>query len=306
MNEIRPISGDEFPSDGIFVYAVGYERRSSHFLRSTETYAPNDVFAFDYGPDSSGLHSYDENLRIAGEKARFCSESLQKLCQALEERINRGTASITLDVTSLDREKMALIIKFLFSLKSEVSHVRFVYCPSEYRDPNFSLETVRSFAPVIPEFAGDVGEARRKIALILGVGYEYGRTIGAIEALEPEKIHAFMPVGTDPRFEDKIIKNNLDFEFLQNTDVLKQYSLAEIGSLYSALRSSVETEIAKRSVLILPLGPKIFAALAILIAMVKHPSVMVWRHSSTSANRPDTTSNAEASGLICEFAFKFV
>lgn len=303
MTDIRFTSLSKFDCPRLLICALGYEDRSTFFLKSEERVDFEAILAFDYC--STGLHSYDANRDYVEHCGARRLGDLAELLRVAGELFVETKWNVSVDLTSLDRRKMAEVIKFLFLNRNSISCVDFIYCPSEYSEPQFKLESVSSFGPVLPAFAGDIAETRRKLALLVGVGYEFNRIIGAIEALEPDKVYAFKPIGTDRRFESKIDENNLDFEFLTTNDVLREYDLNFPKQLYLMTRRAVELELSKRSVLILPLGPKIFAGVAILIAMLRHPSVMVWRHSTTSSSRPESTRDAIASGVISRLQFKF-
>lgn len=62
---------------------------------------------------------------------------------------------------------------------------------------------------------------------------------------------------------------------MENQENLFRYDLNDAYSLYSDLRKLIEYEGVEHSVLLLPLGPKLFAALCLLVARVLHPMVMV-------------------------------
>ncbi|MFN3259741.1 MAG: hypothetical protein ACE37J_04195 [Pikeienuella sp.] len=295
--------GDVQPD--LFVGCVGYERRSIEALKKLTSDRYNgEAIIFDYR--SGDLHSYRENieaecLRSAELIADFC-----KLLKRLVELINlREQISITLDVTSFDREKIALLLKAIFENKSRVSSVTICYFPREFTEPSHRLDVVQSFGPVLPAFIGEASFSRESLALIIGAGYEYGRAVGAIDLLEPDRIYCLTPVGTDPRFEVEIEKNNLEFSFLEEGELLQRYDLMKPETLFYEVRRIVEFETHERNVLILPLGPKIFAAVSLIVALLLHPSVMVWRHSTTTKSAPASTSDARASGVDVRLAFRF-
>lgn len=303
MSDIKFSSISKHSEPRMLICSVGYESRSTYFLKSKEAEEIDVVLVYDYC--SRKLHSYDENRDFveSGDTHRF--EELDTLFAHATDLFGRSKWRVSFDLTSVDRRKMAEIVKHLFVNRASISCVDLIYCPSKFSEPQFKLESVSSFGPVLPAFAGDIAETRRKLALLVGAGYEFNRIIGAIEALEPDKVYAFKPIGTDTRFEDRIDENNLFFEFLTGNDVLREYDLNSPKQLYLMIRRAVELELSKRSVLILPLGPKMFAGISMLIAMIRHPSVMVWRHSTTNSNRPDSTRDARASGVVCRFQFEF-
>ncbi|MGB3313654.1 MAG: hypothetical protein WBB85_04535, partial [Albidovulum sp.] len=118
-------------------------------------------------------------------------------------------------------------------------------------------------------------------------------------------IYCFRPTGTDPRFDIHIDEANVDFGFMGDKRNLFSYDLNEAEPLYIDLRRLVEYEMVERTVLLLPLGPKLFAAMCMIVATIMHPKVMVWRHSTVSAAQPRTISDAYTTGKTVEFGFSF-
>lgn len=290
----------------LFIGCVGYEHRSLEAYRKNIASGFNGhSLIFDYC--SGDLFSYPENRYDKSlDQAELINDFDEFLDAASKCILEHEQNSVLLDSTSFDREKLALILKHLFDLASSISTVTICYFPRSYCKPTHSLDVVRSFGPVIPAFIGESSYSRDSLTLIVGAGYEYGRAVGAIDILEPDRIYCMTPVGTDPRFEDEIVKNNLEFSFLEDDELLLPYNLLKPEFLFYEVRRIVEFEIQERNVLILPMGPKVFAAVSIMVALILHPSVMVWRHSTATANAPSSTSDATASGVDIRFSFKFI
>ena len=289
----------------LFIGCVGYENRSLEaYKKNMASDFVGHSLIFDYC--SGDLLSYPENRSNELLNKAELIEDFGNFIEAISEYLTENEpVSVQLDVTSFDREKLAQILKNLFDHSSQVATVTICYFPMAFSPPSHSLEIVRSFGPVIPAFIGEASFSRDALALIIGAGYEYGRAVGAIDMLEPDRIYCMSPVGTDPRFEVEIERNNLEFSFLDEDELLQRYDLLRPETLFYDMRRIVEFENQERNVLILPMGPKIFAAVSIILALVLHPSIMVWRHSTATTNAPSSTSDAIASGADIRMAFKF-
>lgn len=288
----------------LLIGCVGYEHRSVQVLRSAHSKQWDVKLLFDYG--SAGLHSYHQNHSVVLEwKADRQFDRIQFL-EEIRRNVTDGHRNVQVDVTSFDRHTMALVLQELFAISDLVDTVLLSYYPRLFEEPSDQLENVVSFGPVSSAFIGEASFSRDNLALIVGAGFEYGRIVGAIDMLEPERTYCLYPMSTDKRFETAIFQNNLDFSFLDDPALLLPYLLGRPDSLYFELRRLVEFELRERNVLILPLGPKLFAAVATVVALVLHPSVMVWRHSTVSAQSPETTSDAKASGDLHRLAFRFI
>lgn len=289
----------------IFIGCVGYELRSTEALRTyDESKRIKDKLLLDYC--CGDRLSYPQNIEFINGIDCVLFNNTSDLIMKIKDIVaGSKKKSVMFDITSLDRRVMAKVLEILFDLRESISNVEIIYYPQKFVEPVGILEQVLTFAPVTSRFVGESSYSRDALSLIIGAGYEYGRIVGAIDVLEPERVYCFHPVGTDSRFEDAIYKNNLGFSFLDNPDFLLPYDLSTPDELYQGLRNLIEVELRERDVLLLPLGPKIFAAISIVIALQLSPSVMVWRHSTTSHSNPSTNTDAVANGKRIGFSFSF-
>lgn len=309
MSDIVPVL-DVDEKTSVFIGCIGYEDRSIYLLR--ERFNGPDIvrILFDYcAVDAAGvgLCSYDRNVETAEQLHPRCECDFTKFLDLMASELEvQRDANLVIDITSFDRAKLASLILKIFNLKSAPSQVRLMYCPRTFEPFEMvKFDVVQSFGPVLPEFFGSADGFEKPLSLILGAGYEYGKAVGAVDTLEPDHIYCFRPTGTDPRFDEHIDLANVNFGFMDNQENLFKYDLNDAYSLYSNLRRLIQYESVEHSVLLLPLGPKLFAALCLLVATVLHPMVMVWRHSTVSAAQPETITDAKTTGSIVEFAFRF-
>lgn len=309
MSDIVPII-DAYERTDFFVGCIGYEDRSTFLLRESFCAPGISHILFDYHAVNAGglgLCSYDRNVEIAnrvGPKIERDFEAFLKLFSAELEA--KEDATLVIDITSFDRAKLAGLILEVFRLKRAPRQVRLMYSPRSFEHFEvLKFDVVQSFGPVLPEFFGSADGFEKPLSLILGAGYEYGKAVGAVDTLEPDHIYCFRPTGTDPRFDEEIDRANVNFSFISTQENIFRYDLNDAYSLYSDLRKLIEHESVEQSVLVLPMGPKLFAALCLLIATAMHPRVMVWRHSTVSASQPETITDARTTGSVVEFAFRF-
>lgn len=283
---------------------VGFECRSIEVFRGNQPVSWKEKIILDY--ESKGLHSYDANIIEIIRYGARCQSDRRRFLEDIRTCIANGHRNVQVDVTSFDRHTMALVLQDLFAMAESIDTVLISYYPRTFKEPSDRLENVISFGPVSSAFIGEASFSRDNLALIVGAGFEYGRIVGAMDMLEPERTYCLYATGVDKRFEKAVFRNNLDFSFLDDASLLMPYLLARPDALYFELRRLVEFELRERNVLILPLGPKLFSAVATVVALELHPSVMVWRHSTVSAQSPETTSDAHASGDLHQMAFRFL
>ncbi len=307
MNDIVPLVINDAIGT-ILVGCIGYEHRSTHLLRTTSV-RKRSLF-FDYralDENGVGICSYEFNHKTVQNAGSVLESDFEAFLNTLEAEIRTlKNVDIDFDITSFDRGKIGRIIIRFFSLRDYVSSVTFVYAPRTFKPFDmYKFYVVQSFGPALPAFFGTAHGFNKPLTLILGAGYEYGKAVGAIDTLEPDHIYCFRPTGTNPQFDRHIDLANVDFSFIENTENIFTYDLNDANRLYHSLRTLVNYEMVDQNVLLLPLGPKLFAALSMLIATVFHPNVMVWRHSTASAKQLDTIEDAETTGKLVKFSFRF-
>lgn len=283
----------------ILIGALGYEERSCQFLLSEGLDKFEEVLIFDY--ESFGLHSYDassrivENLRYKGAKRFSRPASIIAALGSLCQEHHESGISLAIDFSSLDRGLMAELLLAIFRNKDQIIDFEVMYFPQKFSKPQTKLETVTKFGPVSPEFSGSSRSSSQKLCMIVGAGYEFGKVIGAQDRLEPDEIFVFTPVGTDPKFVDAVTKANYGFEFIGDANNIINYDLSSPEDTFASLFELVRHKKSTHRVLLLPMGPKIFAVFSLLIAIRFHPDVRVW-HYSTHRNGESQTSDAFASG----------
>ncbi len=282
----------------ILIGALGYEKRSCQFLLSETLTEFDAILIYDY--QAVGMHSYDANLKIVNEMQLddnklsdpnlFINEFNRRCLEYSGNKI-----SVTIDFSSLDRSLISELLLAVYRNRGIIIDVNVLYFPQVFSKPFNVLDTVSKFGPVLPEFSGSSRSSDQKLCMIVGSGYEFGKVIGAQDRLEPDEIFVFTPVGTDPRFEDAIRNANYGFEFIENSNNVVKYDLSSPEETLASLFELVRHKKATHRVLLLPMGPKIFAVFSLIIAIRFHPDVRVW-HYSTHRNNASTTSDAFASG----------
>ena len=176
------------------------------------------------------------------------------------------------------RDRLGAII---WSIVSEVPHaevaeVDLIYAPAAFRRPRRVDLQPSVRASLIDHFEGWSADPSLPTRAIVGLGYEPGRAVGAIEFLEPSLIDFFIPKGFDPRYEECVRRSNDGL--LASSDAVSSfaYTLREPHRLMTRLLSVVEGGArAGYRPLLLPLGPKIYAAGAFVASALAEERVPV-------------------------------
>lgn len=266
----------------LFIYAVGYEARSS-FFRSNSEFDNSRCLALDY--QSIGLGSYDANKSQAIERADDLLQVSRKELET-ELRAHIGQMAVTdapvavaVDVTCLDRTVMAVVLSTVLKSLRPQDRIQFLYAPAAFTPPKITMSPLKSFQPAIPEFGAPVGSPYETRMLIMGLGYEYGAALNVLNTLEPHSTHLFAPIGFDDRYLSAVKEANFNFEFDIAEWSLHYYDLADPVRLHGVLRDLIYSNAGVASVSIVPFGPKLLSAICIILAVNNPKDITLLRYS---------------------------
>lgn len=291
-SELTFLSGG-LPDDSQFdllIGACGYESRARFVAESLAHRASRVV---SYGYVENRTHSYDANYSILRELgAVYEAES----SAAFEERFisdlgsipgdERTAARIAIDISSFDRDRLAAIIRGI-DLVAEVREldVAFIYAMGSFDSHSESSEATILINAPLRGFEGWTSDPSLPVACVIGLGFENLVALAALETLEPARTVAFVAQSADSRFQTRVRRDNSALIGSDEVQVVPYgvddpfYTLQQIESVVHTLRSSYR-------VALVPLGPKIFALLALLVAREYPDDVAVWRVSADQGMEP--------------------
>ncbi|WP_156940742.1 hypothetical protein [Mesorhizobium sp. LSJC265A00] len=261
----------------LFIYTVGYERRSAH-LRGMINAKGNAAYL--YG--SSGVMSYDQNLeKFKSFKDTHIHDGISSFKNALQDVIQaKGSAiRVAIDVSCMNRSLLAQCFTAVKHLSDQIELLTVLYAPGKFLEPSGLMMPVRYFGPAIPSMVADVGEPYLGRYLIMGLGYEYGAALSAIEMIEPDYGFYFSPLGHSEAFEPAVRKANFDFDFGISGYRVQPYHVDRPVDLHGMLRDIIDVVVHKANVSIVPFGPKIFSSVALLLALKYPKRVSFLRYS---------------------------
>ncbi len=214
--------------------------------------------------------------------------------------LSRGRSEavrVAVDLSSMSRLRIAAAIEALLSLPADArASVDLLYTPAEFepRDPNADPQ-VFDVAPVSDYFAGWWTDLSAPLVAIIGVGYELEMAASAIDKLEPETAVVFIPAGEDDRYAPAVADANV--ALMHANGVASQpYAVADPFGCFGRLEATLAKHERRFRVAFVPLGPKIFAACAMLAAGLHQESAQVIRVTSGSRAR---AVNRRSNGKLC-------
>ncbi len=185
---------------------------------------------------------------------------------------------VAIDISSMTRDRIACCLEAaLLTGKSDPLAVDFLYAPAEYHDPPAEPDFTASIEPVTSFFRGWTPDPMRPPVALVGLGYEIDKAVGAKEYLELKDLWAFISEGGDTRYADKVRENNELLWDEVELDRIIEYPLSDPYGVFVLLESQLFGILRQGRVLMLPMGPKIFALASMVAALHHHPEVGVWR-----------------------------
>lgn len=216
-----------------------------------------------------------------------------------------GEVSIFMDVSCMTRKDMALAFDEIFSLdRSNLASITIAlgYVISKFVPPDTIGCHNEDIRPISPRFAGWPSDPYAPTSVVMGLGYEAAKAEGANEYFDAQETWVFFPHSPIPEFDAEVLKNNKQMiERAQRETKLVSYPVDNPMESFFYLNSLVQDLSERSNLLILPFGPKIFAAIAMLVA-ISHPSVGVW-HATGDTDLPAYDHEASEHFVTMELTF---
>jgi len=301
--EPKTYSEDETRYD-LVAAALGYEERARHLFechRFSAAYkvawefAENHVLSFEANKNHFSAAGF--NIENSPDLPR------RWIASALSDNSvqRRKACHVCVDISSLSRKRLAMWIEAFATAKSDFPiEVDFYYSAAKFVMPSENTAPNVCAGPVSSYFAGWALDPGFPTSLVLGLGYEPDRAIGAVEYLEPKEVVALEPISKEPRFTTAIVEANQQVMALKPQIVRYRVERPyETVMLLDAVLASLER---RSRPILLPFGPKIFALSSLLVAKL-HPTVAVWRVSPGAGEEPlQRYPNGEIFGLRAVFS----
>ncbi|WP_237064229.1 hypothetical protein [Microbulbifer zhoushanensis] len=281
------------------IFSLGYESRCTNLPKLM---AKNPSKKISYRFSHSQVLSYKSN------EDWYNSNDIEILSiphDEIENHIFRTFAkkkskefSVLLDISSFDRAYIASFLQAFYQLSKEETisiNVNICYSIANYTPPVEDGPVIKA-GPVIPEFAGWPRDPALPTECFIGLGYEEGKALGALEYIEPKSTWLIKPNGIDKRFDQSVeLANKTLYDYSSKTRVIG-YNLTRPYATFIEIESLVSSFIDDSRPIFVPFGPKIFFAISALIALRNYPYVSVWRVSSGVNAEPV---DREAAGQVC-------
>lgn len=288
-NGVRPLDQTDLQERyDLFIGAVGYEARARsvlEWLQGRYETAVGLVFdhnqVLDFEANLAAFSSANAELPLV--TARVAYKTIADRIDALQ--VGDRPRRIACDVSVLDRTRLASVIMAI-SDSSTPLDVDFVYSCAEFdREPTAEPPLVIR-NPVHERLAGWSADPVAPVALIVGLGLEEEKAVGAVDFLEPALTWAFEPQSSSQEYNDAIATANAALWSIHPPDGRVPYQVLDPFGTFETLEVLLFGLRASFRPVIVPFGPKVFGVCAILAALVHAPDVAVWRLSAGRLHEP--------------------
>jgi hypothetical protein len=290
----------------LFMAAVGYEERGRYI---SETLRPNARSRFAAAFADRHVHSFEENWSWFHE-AGFAPEEVtdgafpEWLRRALSSSVGEadGGSRYCFDVSSLSRYRIAVIVSELLAAAGERPiEATFVYSLARFSPPVQSDAPNVHVGPVIAGFAGWPREPDRPCSLLVGLGYEHDRALGAVEYVGDGEVWAFLPTSGSREYDKALgVANEILLGQVPHSRRIV-YDVRQPYECYLKLESLTHYLVTRANPILFPFGPKIFSVCGLLVAAQYLPRVAVWR---VSPGEGETPANRIANGWVVGLTIK--
>jgi hypothetical protein len=265
----------------VFINSIGYEKRAAALVKADRVIAGRFIsLSF----EENEVLSFAENKKvmervsalIVTDASEFFRTNFRSFIFDIYQAAGRSV-SVGIDVSSMNRTMAALALSAMFACKEFIDEFEILYVPAKFSEPTLTFTPIDQVGAVTPELSGFDSEPALPVALILGLGYEYGTAVGLINQLEPHFTLCLRATGGDEKYDDAVRAANLQFDFNPYNVEISEYELFDLKAAYDHIENIVYSLVTSYRVVMVPMGPKILAALLVLISLKYFGKVAVWR-----------------------------
>jgi hypothetical protein len=269
----------------LVIAAQGAGSRGGHLLsllRADDTFNSRVIAVF----KDAESHDIRSRRRPQGEPL-----ALPAACEAVRSlpRGEDGVASVLIDLSCLGRQHIGALFSAVRRLANQGPvDLQIAYSLARFVKPPLNWSTaIRRIAPVHRDFAGWTAAPDNPIELVIGLGYEKGKAIGAAEYLEPGDTWLFIPHSPEGKYLREVQVQNRELLQERQTKQLDYDVLSPVDA-YHALLSLVRGMRNVARPILLPFGPKIFFGLSLLVAMVIDEAAVWFVDGENTASSDDS------------------
>lgn len=298
------------PQYDVVICALGYESRARYLAETLEL---SGVLKLALGFGDCKTHGYKDNLSyFEAQGFEICEWDDDDFVEATKARLekhlldqsisfpDKKDISVCLDISSFSRIRLASLVDLIIDIAENnpiLLHV--IYSIASFTPPDRDDVPIRTAAPVTENYAGWSKKLDLPTVAVVGLGYEHGKALGAVEYLQADEIWVFDPHSPILEYREALDSANASLiEAVPNSKKI-DYDVMNAHDLFVRLESLVYGLIQESRPVVLPFGPKIFTLVSLLVARL-HPQLAVWRVSGGEPDEPTDRKPSE-NNVFVEF-----
>ena len=276
-SKFEKISEADFTIYDTVVFSVGTEHRSVQIFKEMKG---SGVRAAAYIHNENSFTEEKAGKRIIGRQIDFeiLNGTLYSNGQHEQYReFLEGSSKVLVDVSCMSRTMMCEQVLYLSEFRDAGVEIHFAYLPTVFSEPVHEYPKIRKIGAAAPQFSGFDFRPGDPIALVLGLGHEFGVSIGLLNQMEPRMAVAFRSIGIDRRFEKAVMDANFGFDFTPYAATVLDIDITRPKEGFMAIETVFSNIITDHRLIVIPSGPKLFALLCILAAFKHLGKVAIFR-----------------------------
>lgn len=255
---------------------IAFGRSARHGYILSQLAKPAAVIATTTGPvDEQAVKRFEKQTGASVVDLSYAETLIRTLAGNAAKQGNQ-TVSIFVDVSCLSRTHMGGLFSAIKDAAQTVTvRLSVGYCLARYSPPPDSRNPAnRKVSPVHPTFSGWTAGPHRPVDVVVSLGYEKGKALGAVEYLEPNRRWIFVPNSPETKFLKTVKAHNRELTS-GGGGVQIDYEVLRPRETYFSLLSLVVGLLSEARPVLLPFGPRIFFAISLLVAMTVEEAA-VW------------------------------
>lgn len=270
----------------LVIVSSGFEKRSSYQI---EKYKFNSNLKLCLGFKNNKKFSREYNDKILLENGyeivEVDSNSYDNIYTLLNEYMNKLTnleLEILVDFSSMSTLMYASILRYFNECnKYKEVNIYFTYTQALFTKPD-KKKSLKFNNPI--NILNNIELTDKKIALIIGLGYDKDKALGLYEYFQNDLEDMFVFLTSSNEFSYDVKDNNKELLNVMNKNNIIYYELSNISYLTSSLNSLV-TFLSNMNfrIVIVPTGPKVFSLISLIIS-IYNSNISVYRASTDDSD----------------------
>jgi hypothetical protein len=266
----------------LIITSTGFENRGSYLIESFNFNSKKNIsLGFKENKVLSKEHNDEIFKNNSFDIIEVDDNSHEGILKIIDENIScikKKNINILVDISTMSSLMYASILKY-FNKCNEYDEVNiyFSYTQAIFSKPT-SKKSLKFNNPI--NILNNIESTDKKIALIIGLGYDKDKALGLYEYFQSDLNDMFLFITSNNEYSEDVKSNNDELIKAIDENNIIYYDIENIPYLTSNLNSLVNfLSNMNYRIAIVPTGPKVFSLVSLIVSMY-NSNVSVYRSSS--------------------------